>query len=223
VEKNQRRARVLTRWGLALIATAIVAAPIAQAADTDGWYPAPPTPLRVDGELTRIWAGSVTDKEYTTVGLNWLQAALLRYQWVPLDEQGSGGQRMAAKVATVVRSLGYEPASVGTPRIASGESAELAAVLSVIDAQTPGSLTRGINVVATGQVSPDGRVVPIGGADSKANGAARAGFTVMLVPEANSADVGVHGQLTVYPVHSVKHALRVLCSLGASDGACVNK
>ena len=135
MEKNQHRARIIAGWGIALIATALVAAPVSHAADGDGWYPAPPTPILVDGTVTNFWAGSVTVKEYTTLSLHWLQDALLRYQWLPLSERGTGGARMQETITSAVATRGYGYRQVGTPRIATGESAGLASTLAVIDAQ----------------------------------------------------------------------------------------
>ena len=66
-----------------------------------------------------------------------------------------------------------------------GPSAGLALSLGIIDLLTPGELTGGHMVAATGTISFDGSVGAIGEVDQKAIAAERAGFDLFLVPAAN--------------------------------------
>lgn len=224
MEKAQRRARTWTRWGITIAAVAVFAAPVPASADADGYYPAQPTPLRVNGELSRIWAGSVSASPYSSIGTQWLQSAALRYDWRTLPEHGPRGEVMDLVVKAAVERLGYSTEyTLGTPSNASGDSADLGLALALIDAQTPGSLTGGRSIAATGELSPSGAVLPIGGAQAKVTGAQRSGFDIMLIPVGNSADITDPGSVSVAPVKTLKQAVRVLCSLGASDGACGEK
>ena len=68
-----------------------------------------------------------------------------------------------------------------------GPSAGLAFALGVIDLLTGGDLTGGTKVAATGTIGADGRVGPIGGIEQKAVAARRAGITLFLVPDSQSA------------------------------------
>src|SRR5205085_1603203 len=70
-----------------------------------------------------------------------------------------------------------------------GPSAGLAYGLELLDVLTPGELTGGAPVVATGQLTFDGHVVPIGGGPQKAITVRRAGVHVFIVPRANYNEV----------------------------------
>jgi PDZ domain-containing protein len=63
-----------------------------------------------------------------------------------------------------------------------GPSAGLAMALAVLDDLTPGNLTGGRRVAATGTIDPRGRVGPIGGIQQKGASARAAGASVFLVP-----------------------------------------
>jgi Lon-like protease len=63
-----------------------------------------------------------------------------------------------------------------------GPSAGLAFTLTLVDMLTPGDLTGGHEVAATGTMDIDGRVGPIGGIEQKAVTVKRAGVEVFLIP-----------------------------------------
>lgn len=67
-----------------------------------------------------------------------------------------------------------------------GPSAGLAFTLGTIDLLTPGDLTGGVKVAATGTIGLDGTVGPIGGVQQKAAAARRAGVDLFLVPAAQT-------------------------------------
>ena len=66
-----------------------------------------------------------------------------------------------------------------------GPSAGLMFALGIYDTLTPGSLTGGDVVAGTGEITPEGAVVPIGGIQQKIAAARDAGADLFLVPAAN--------------------------------------
>lgn len=102
-----------------------------------------------------------------------------------------------------------------------GPSAGLAFTLAVLDILTPGELTGGHDVAATGTISLDGTVGPVGGAAQKAVTVRDAGYEVFLVPSAELADVqaAVGDGLQVVAVDTLAAALEALDSLGGNAGS----
>jgi PDZ domain-containing protein len=68
-----------------------------------------------------------------------------------------------------------------------GPSAGLSWALGLYDLLTPGDLTDGRVIAATGQLGPDGTVYPISGVEEKVRAAASAGADVLIVPQRNLA------------------------------------
>jgi PDZ domain-containing protein len=66
-----------------------------------------------------------------------------------------------------------------------GPSAGLMFSLAIYDTLSRGSLTGGHDIAGTGEIRPDGTVVPIGGIAQKIVGARDAGVELFLVPDAN--------------------------------------
>jgi Lon-like protease len=99
-----------------------------------------------------------------------------------------------------------------------GPSGGLAYTLEIIDVLTPGELTGGHKVAATGEILPDGRVGMIGGVAHKARAVERAGYDVFVVPSSNLAEAkkAVNGKLRVVGVDDVDDALGALASLGGN-------
>ncbi|WP_240691676.1 S16 family serine protease [Arthrobacter sp. CAU 1506] len=73
-----------------------------------------------------------------------------------------------------------------------GPSAGMMFALGIIDTLTEGEMTGGKHFAGTGTIDADGTVGPIGGIRQKLVGAAEAGATVFLAPEANCAEVAGH-------------------------------
>jgi PDZ domain-containing protein len=69
-----------------------------------------------------------------------------------------------------------------------GPSAGLMFTLAIIDKLTPGELNGGQFVAGTGEITPDGKVGPIGGIPFKMVKAREAGATTFLVPADNCAE-----------------------------------
>lgn len=99
-----------------------------------------------------------------------------------------------------------------------GPSAGLAFTLAVLDVLTEGELTGGHRVAATGTMSLDGTVGPVGGGAQKATSARSAGYEVFLVPSAELAEVqeAIGDDLQVIPVDTLSQALDALDSLGGN-------
>lgn len=93
-----------------------------------------------------------------------------------------------------------------------GPSAGLALTLGIIDLMTPGELTGGWQVAATGTISFDGSVGAIGEVDQKAIAAERAGINMFLVPTANLPEALDHASsdMRVIGVDTLQEALDAL-------------
>ncbi len=97
-----------------------------------------------------------------------------------------------------------------------GPSAGLAFALEVIDALTPGDLTGGQRVAATGTIELDGSVGRVGGVAQKTAAAAQTGIDLLLVPgaEVDEARRLAREGLAVEAVDNLSGALRVLAEHG---------
>jgi PDZ domain-containing protein len=101
-----------------------------------------------------------------------------------------------------------------------GPSAGLMWALGLFDLLTPGDLTGGRTIAGTGQIEPDGTIVPIGGVQLKIAAAKAAGATVFLLPRGNLADAReVAGNLPLVPVSRFQDALAYLQRGGSSSGS----
>jgi PDZ domain-containing protein len=95
-----------------------------------------------------------------------------------------------------------------------GPSAGLAFALEILE-QLGQNVDRGHRIAATGEISPNGAVHPIGGIKQKTIGARRAGVDAFLVPagdNARDARKYAHG-LRIIPVKSFQQALKALATL----------
>jgi PDZ domain-containing protein len=93
-----------------------------------------------------------------------------------------------------------------------GPSAGLAFALDIVD-ELGDDIDRGRKIVATGELTLDGEVLPIGGVKQKAYGARDAGADIFLVPDANFEDArSAVDDLEVIPVSNFQEALSVLAA-----------
>jgi PDZ domain-containing protein len=97
-----------------------------------------------------------------------------------------------------------------------GPSAGLMWALGLYDALTPEDLTGGRTIAGTGTIDPEGNVGPIGGVLDKVVAAREAGADILLIPEANEAELADmdRGGVRVIAVTTFEEALE---ALGASD------
>jgi PDZ domain-containing protein len=97
-----------------------------------------------------------------------------------------------------------------------GPSAGLAFTLEVLDVLTPGDLTGGQRVAATGTIELDGSVGRVGGVAQKTAVAKREGVDLLLVPrpELEEARRLAGDDLAVEAVDNLSEALRVLAEHG---------
>lgn len=120
-------------------------------------------------------------------------------------------------------SLPFEVA-IDTDRIG-GPSAGLAFTLALIDELSPGELTGGVRVAATGTMSADESVGAIGALRQKTVAVREAGATVFLVPASQSEQELAEARrvagpgLRIVPVASLTEALAALEGLGGGLGA----
>jgi Lon-like protease len=91
--------------------------------------------------------------------------------------------------------------------------------LALLEELTPGSLTGGVKVAATGTMSPSGVVGPIGELNLKTVAVKRAGAKVFLVPEAQKAEAEAEAagsDLKVVGVRTLDDAITALAELGGN-------
>jgi PDZ domain-containing protein len=94
-----------------------------------------------------------------------------------------------------------------------GPSAGLAFALDVTDELGETDLDRGRKIAATGEISLDGTVSPIGGVKQKTIAARRAGASLFLVPDANAAEARRYADgLKIVPVSDFDEALDALAA-----------
>lgn len=103
-----------------------------------------------------------------------------------------------------------------------GPSAGLAFTLGVLDMLTPGELTGGQEVVATGTMRPDGSVGPIGGLEHKVDAVKHEGSKLFLVPasqtpaEMAEAQRRAGDQVELVQVHDLDEAIAVIVAHGGT-------
>ena len=99
-----------------------------------------------------------------------------------------------------------------------GPSAGLAFTLALLDDLTPGDLTGGHDIAATGTIASDGTVGPVGGTGQKAAAVRAKDAELFLVPRADYADAVAHAghNLKVVAVDDLNDALNALADLGGN-------
>lgn len=111
------------------------------------------------------------------------------------------------------------------PGAIGGPSAGAIFALGVYDELTPGSLTGGLAVAGTGEITAEGTIGPIGGIQQKIAGAAEEGAEVFLVPADNCAEAlaaDVEGEdIELVRVADLRSAVDSLEALAEDPGADV--
>jgi Lon-like protease len=100
-----------------------------------------------------------------------------------------------------------------------GPSAGLMFALGIMDKVGTTDLTKGAYVAGTGEIQPDGKVLPIGGIQLKMIAARRAGATIFLAPQDNCSDVrgATPKGLDVIKVGSLHQAVQDLLDVQAGN------
>ena len=137
--------------------------------------------------------------------------------------QGDGGKPLLGVRLSTKIKLPFD-ITIDSGRVV-GPSAGLAYALELLDVLTPGELTGGSNVAATGELMSDGTVGPIGGIAQKTVTVRRSGAKVFLVPKANEAEARAHagGKLQIRGVASFEEAIKALGSLAGSNALALGK
>jgi PDZ domain-containing protein len=132
------------------------------------------------------------------------------------DKPGTGFLGVGVEDRLSYPSLPFD-VTIDSQRIG-GPSAGLAFTLGLLDQLTPGDLTGGKEIAATGEISGDGTVSAIGGADLKSITVNRAGVKYFLVPVDNVAEAKSTAPpgLQIVPVRTLDDALAFLATLGGS-------
>jgi len=132
------------------------------------------------------------------------------------DKPGSGFVGVGADDRLDYPSLPFD-VSIDSQRIG-GPSAGLAFTLGLLDELSPGDLTGGKEVAATGTISADGTVGEIGGIEQKVTTVHRAHIPYFLVPadDAPAAQKSAPSDVQIVPVHTLDDALAFLATLGGS-------
>jgi PDZ domain-containing protein len=99
-----------------------------------------------------------------------------------------------------------------------GPSAGLAFTLGILDLMTPGDLTGGKEVAATGTIAADGTIGEIGGIEGKVTTVSRAHVKYFLVPveDAPAAQAKAPNDVQIVPVHTLAEALNFLATIGGA-------
>jgi PDZ domain-containing protein len=106
-----------------------------------------------------------------------------------------------------------------------GPSAGLAFTLALLDVLTPGELTGGVPVAATGTIDRDGRVGPVGGVAQKTIAVKRAGAKLFIVPSEEYAEAKAKAGsgLRVEKADTLDDALRALARLKGSNALALGR
>lgn len=92
-----------------------------------------------------------------------------------------------------------------------GPSAGLMWTLGLVDLLTPGDLTGGRTIAGTGEITVEGKVLPIGGVEEKVVAAERSGATIFFVPAKDAAAArSVASKIVLVPVSTYLEAIAYL-------------
>jgi PDZ domain-containing protein len=139
-----------------------------------------------------------------------------------LGQGDEGKPLLGVRLSTKIK-LPFE-VNIDSGRVV-GPSAGLAYGLELLDLLTPGELTGGSSVAATGELLSDGKVGPIGGIAQKTVTVRRAGAKVFLVPKENEAEARAHAgsKLQIRGVSTFEEALQALGSLDGSNALALGR
>jgi PDZ domain-containing protein len=129
----------------------------------------------------------------------------------PSTPEDEGGRAVVGIVVTQAATFVFPVDVTIDAGDIGGPSAGLAFALDVTDELGETDLDRGRKIAATGEISLDGTVSPIGGVKQKTIAARRAGASLFLVPDANAAEARRYADgLKIVPVSDFDEALDAL-------------
>ena len=183
--------------------------------------------VAIDGKPVMSSSDAVTAIRARSPG-DTLHLAYTRGDGAPVDAEAvlgageEGKPLLGVRLTTKIR-LPFE-INIDSGRVV-GPSAGLAYGLELLDLLTPGELTGGGSVAATGELLADGSVGAVGGMAQKAVTVRRAGIKVFLVPKANEAEARAHAGrgLEIRGVATFDEALQALGSLDGSNALALGK
>ncbi len=124
---------------------------------------------------------------------------------------------MASRIGVTITNSA--PAGLSEFRVlgVTGGSAGLALALAAVDAASPGDLTGGMRIAATGTITFTGKVGPIGAVRQKlaSRPAKDADLVFVAATQGNLPD-----DSRLHKVATLSEAVSVLCGLGATDAVC---
>ncbi len=144
------------------------------------------TPVDSSAKLT---AALASHKAGDKVTVNFKRSGKPMSASITLSPPAQG--KKVARIGIAVGEQCFAPFEVdlGLGDQIGGPSAGLMFALGIMDKVGTIDLTKGAYIAGTGEIEPDGTVLPIGGIQLKMIAARRAGATVFLAPQDNCADV----------------------------------
>jgi PDZ domain-containing protein len=177
------------------------------------------TPITINTQLVEM-IGDSTPGTTRTLSIEKLDGTNAHTVPVVIGARPTDATRGYLGITTFTRDLNFSfPVTVTINSGAvSGPSAGLAFTLGLLDVLSPGSLTGGQHVAATGTMGLDGAVGPVGGVHQKVVAARRAGATLMIVPSSELDEAREFaGSLRIEPADTLDQALAVLSTIGGGD------
>lgn len=119
--------------------------------------------------------------------------------------------RVIPEVKLIARADASPHGDALAPAATDGPSAGLAYLISYLNAHTEGGLLDGAVVAASGTLTEDGTVGPVGGFPAKEMAAAHAGAIILIVPEGTIRAFRPARGMEVLEVSSARQAIDHLC------------
>jgi PDZ domain-containing protein len=140
-----------------------------------------PDPTRLVDLIRPIKPGTPTDLTIRRDGAQ---------QQITVTTQAAPDDPKASRIGVSIKQDFVFPfkVKIRLPDTVGGPSAGMMFALSIYDVLTPGSLTGGKQVAGSGEITPDGKVGPIGGIGQKLPAAERDGAKLFLVAADNCAE-----------------------------------
>lgn len=182
-------------------------------------------PIEVADDLVAVIAGHRPGERVRLVAAPSDRPEQRRRLDVPLAARPDGTAVLGVALETFRRRFEFpfrieiDSAQVGGP------SAGLAFTLALLDVLTPGELTGGVPVAATGTIDRDGRIGPVGGVAQKTIAVKRAGAALFIVPSEEYAEAKARAGrgLRVEKADTLEDALRVLATLRGSNALALGR